>query len=43
MGFFLQYLQDSLKARVSEDAAKLKKSEQRYEALRSHAEGKISE
>merc|ERR1711971_488113 len=35
--------EDNLKSRVAEDATKLKKSEQRYEALRSHAEGKISE
>merc|ERR1712083_766021 len=35
--------EDSLKSRVAEDATKLKKAEQRFEALKSHAEGKISE
>ena len=35
--------EDSLKARVAEDSAKLKKSEQRFEALKTHAEEKLIE
>ena len=35
--------EDILKSRVAEDASKLKKSEQRFEALRKHAEEKLTE
>ena len=35
--------EDNLKSRVAEDATKLKKSEQRFEALRTHAEEKLTE